>query len=301
MTTEAPLTKTDLYARITDKIIADLEKGNLFWRKPWSSEHLAGCVNRPLRVNDEPYQGINVFLLWAAAAEKGYTRPRWMTFNQASQLGGNVRKGEKSTQIVFADKLVKTEKDANGEEKTTKIPYLKTYNVFNVEQIEGLPEGMYQGPIQSYKINPERRNHMLEAFFASTKADIYTGTRASYNETTDRIQMPPFEAFLSAKDYYGTLAHELCHWTKHPTRLNRDLGRTRRGDEGYAKEELVAELGACFLAADLGIEPMPEEQHAAYIQGWLKALKDDKRFIFMASSYAQRAVDYIYQNKSPTL
>jgi antirestriction protein ArdC len=291
----------DIYSRITDKIIADLEKGELPWRKPWNAKHLAGHVNLPLRANDSPYQGINVLLLWAAAAEKGYVLPRWVTFNQAIQWGGTVRKGEKGTQIVYADKVVKSEPDDEGKEKIKSYPFLKAYWVFNVDQIESLPSHMYTAPVPAYDINPDRRNHVLEAFFLATKADIYTGTKASYNQQTDRIQMPPFESFRSAKVFYSTQAHELVHWTKHPMRLNRDMGRSRFGDEGYAKEELVAELGACFLAADLGIEPLPEEQHAAYIQSWLKALHDDKRLIIQAASHAQRAAEYVHSLQPQTL
>ncbi|MCF2502737.1 hypothetical protein L0663_05065 [Dyadobacter sp. CY107] len=122
---------------------------------------------------------------------------------------------------------------------------------------------------------------------------MYTGNQASYNQTNDKIQMPPFESFESISAYYAILGHEITHWTKHPKRLDRDFGRKKFGDEGYAKEELVAELGACLMAASLGFEPIPEEQHAAYIQSWMKELQNDKRFIFSAAAHAQRAVEYI--------
>lgn len=292
--------KTDIYTRITNKIIADLEQGQLTWRKPWSAEHLAGNVIRPLRWNDVPYTGVNTLLLWATAAEKGYAHPHWMTFKQAIELKANVRKGEKGTQVVYADKLTKEEEGDNGEVKTSRIPFLKCYTVFNVAQIEGLPEAFYQLP-EPKAGNPETRNAELEQFFAQTKADIYTGTEASYAQSTDRIQMPPFESFTSAADYYSVLAHELTHWTKHPKRLDRDFGRKRFGDEGYAKEELVAELGSCFLAADLGLEPMPQEHHAAYIQSWLSVLQNDKRFIFTAASHAQKAVEHTWSLQSKPL
>lgn len=290
--THAPATQTDIYARITGKIIADLENGNLTWRKPWNSEHLASQVMRPLRWNDIPYSGINTMMLWGTAAEQGYTSPYWMTFKQATDLKANVRKGEKGTQIVYADKFTKEEEAANGEMITSQIPFLKCYTVFNAAQIDGLSNAFYKAP-EPVVTNPQQRNQELETFFSQTKADISTGPRACYAQATDRIQMPPFESFESAISYYAVLAHELTHWTKHPTRLDRDLGRKHYGDEGYAKEELVAELGACFLAADLGFEPMPEAHHAAYIQSWLKALNDDKRFIFSAASHAQKAVEYI--------
>ena len=285
--------QTDIYARVTNKIIADLERGELTWRKPWSAEHLAGNVTRPLRWNDVPYTGINTLVLWATAAEKGYVSPHWMTFKQAADMKANVRKGEKGTQVVYADKLTKEEEGQDGEVKTSSIPFLKTYTVFNVTQIDGLPEAFYKLP-EPKESNPEIRNAQLEQFFAQTKADIYTGAEATYSVTTDRIQMPPFESFVSATDYYATLAHELTHWTKHSKRLDRDFGRKRFGDEGYAKEELVAELGACFLGADLDFEPMPQEQHAAYIQSWLQVLQNDKRFIFSAASHAQKAVEHIW-------
>lgn len=290
---DTPPTPSDIYARITGKIITDLENGNLTWRKPWHADHLAGQVMRPLRWNDIPYQGINTLLLWGTAAEQGYTSPYWMTFKQALELKANVRKGEKGTQIVYADKFLVEEQNTKGETVTSQIPFLKPYTVFNADQIDGLSNGFYKQP-EPASTNPLSRNQELEAFFAQTKADIYTGREASYSITTDRVQMPPFESFTSVADYYAILAHEITHWTRHPTRLDRDLGRKTYGDAGYAKEELVAELGACFLAADLGFEPMPEAKHAAYIQSWLQVLQNDKRFIFQAASHAQKAVDYLH-------
>jgi len=283
----------DIYARITAKIIMDLEQGSLTWRKPWNSEHLANQVMRPLRWNNIPYTGINTIMLWATAAEKGYTLPHWMTFKQAIDLKAAVRKGEKGTQIVYADTFIRNEEDENGEDQVRKIPYLKTYSVFNADQIDGLPDHFYQKP-EPVTTDRKQRITELEMFFAQTKAEIYTGTEASYLQSTDRIQMPPFESFHTVTGYYSTLAHELCHWTKHPKRLDRDFGRKRFGDEGYAKEELVAELGSCFLSADLGLQLMPASEHAAYIQSWLKVLKDDKRFIFSAASHAQKAIEYIH-------
>jgi len=303
MTIETATTeKTDIYTRITNKIIADLERGDLTWRKPWSAEHLAGNVMRPMRWNGIPYSGINTLVLWATGAEQGYTSPYWMTFKQAQQMGANVRKGEKGTQVVYADKLTKEEEGQDGETKTKRIPFLKTYTVFNTAQLDNVPNG-FDNPPPTPAANPETRDAALEKFFAQTKADIYTGYEATYTMATDRIQMPPFESFENAASYYSVLAHELTHWTKHPKRLDRDFGRKRFGDEGYAKEELVAELGACFLAADLGFEPMPQEHHAAYIQSWLSALQNDKKLIFSAASYAQKAVEHVWglQPETPSI
>ncbi|CAG5011189.1 DNA primase TraC [Dyadobacter sp. CECT 9275] len=284
--------QTDIYSRVTNKILADLEKGNLTWRQPWSSGYLSTNVTLPLRWNDQPYSGINTILLWAAACEKNYTLSHWMTFKQALELKGSVIKGEKGTQIVYADHMIKEEESQDGQSETRKIPFLKTYTVFNVSQIKDLPAHYYNIP-ERKELNLAQRNQELETFFANTKADIYTGTNASYNQTTDRIQMPPFESFESAEGFYSTLGHEICHWTKHPTRLDRDFGRKHFGDQGYAKEELVAEIGSCYLSAILGIEPIPQEQHAAYIQHWLKALQDDKRLIFSAASHAQKAAEFV--------
>ena len=289
-----PPTQNDLYARITGKIITDLEQGNLTWRKPWHSEHLAGQVMRPLRWNDIPYQGVNTLLLWGTAAEQGYSSPYWMTYKQATDLKAQVRKGEKSTQIVYADKFTVEDKNAQGETVTSQIPFLRPYAVFNADQIEGLSEGFYKKP-EPTLTNGLTRNQELETYFSQTKADIHIGREASYSIMTDRVQMPPFESFTSTEGYYAVLAHEITHWTRHPSRLNRDLGRKTYGDAGYASEELVAELGACFLAADLGFEPMPEAQHAAYIQSWLHVLQNDKRFIFSAASHAQKAVEYLHK------
>ena len=288
----------DVYARITNKILADLEQGELTWRKPWNADHLSGQVARPLRWNGIPYSGINTLMLWGTAAEQGYTSPYWMTYKQASELKANVRKGEKATQVVYADKFTKEDQDSNGEKTTSQIPFLKCYTVFNASQIDGLADNFFPAA-EPVVTTDKQRNQELEAFFRQTKADIYTGHQASYSITTDRVQMPPFESFAQPLDYYAVLAHEITHWTRHPTRLDRDLGRKTYGDAGYAKEELVAELGACFLAADLGFEPMPEAQHAAYIQTWLKALQDDKRLIFTAASHAQKAVEYIHQLPRP--
>jgi len=282
----------DIYSQITQKIINDLEKGQLTWRKPWSDENLASHVMRPLRWNNIPYTGINTIMLWATAAEKGYASPYWMTYRQATDMKAHIRKGEKGATVVYADKFTKEEKAADGTTSIQQIPFLKQYTVFNASQIEGLPEAFYKLPEPTI-VNEEKRIEALEQFFKQTKANIFTGSKAAYSVATDRIEMPPFECFIDAPSYYATLAHELTHWTRHPRRLDRDFDRKKFGDEGYAKEELVAELGSCFLAADLGFEPVTKEDHAAYIKGWLAVLKNDSRFIFHAAAHAQKAVEYI--------
>ena len=286
--------RSDIYTRITDKIVADLEQGVRPWLKPWNAEHVAGEITRPLRHNGIPYNGINIIMLWSAAVAKGYSCPHWLTFKQALELGGNVRRGETGELVVYADRIKRTEIDARGEECEREIPFLKGYTVFNVEQCEGLP-AQYMVRADAPVLTPMQRLESADRFFAATGADIrHGGTRAYYAEGADFVQMPPFETFRDAESYAATLAHELTHWTKHDKRLARDMGRVKWGDEGYAREELVAELGNAFLCADLGITPETREDHAAYIATWLKVLKDDKRFIFSAASHAQRAADYLH-------
>lgn len=285
--------RKDVYSRVTDRIIADLEQGVRPWVKPWNAEHLAGRITRPLRHNGTPYRGINVVMLWMAAVTQGYACPIWMTFRQAKELGGFVRKGETGALVVYASTFTATETDDEGEESEREIPYLKGYTVFNCEQIEGLPAHYYAHA--EAPAHPVERVAEAEAFFANSRADIrHGGDRAYYALEPDYIRMPAAETFRDAESYAATLAHELTHWTRHPSRLDRDLGRKRWGDEGYAREELVAEIGAAFLCADLGIAPEVREDHAAYVASWLKVLKDDERAVFQAAAHAQKAVDYLH-------
>ena len=286
--------RADVYARITDKILADLEQGVRPWFRPWSADHAAGKITRPLRHNGIPYKGINVIMLWSASMLKGYACPLWLTFKQALELGGNVRKGETGELVVYADRITRTETDTKGEEVEREIPFLKGYTVFNAEQCDGLP-AHYYAKAEPPALTPLQRIEAADRFFAAAGADIrHGGTRAFYAEGPDYVQMPPFETFRDAESHAATLAHELIHWTKHDKRLARDMGRVKWGDEGYAREELVAELGSAFLCADLGITPDVREDHAAYIASWLKVLKDDKRLIVSAASHAQRATDYLH-------
>ncbi|UAY53189.1 ArdC family protein [Ferruginibacter albus] len=287
------MTKENVYETVTNKIISDLEKGQLTWRKPWNSGNLQNHIMRPMRSNDIPFTGINTILLWAAAAEKNYNSACWITFKQAQNLRANVRKGEKGTQIIYADKFEKELQLPNGQKEIEKIPFLKMYTVFNIEQIENLPASFLEVTEPKYFPNPEERMQDVEHFFAETKANIFTGAEAAYYPQMDRIAMPPFESFDNAISYYGTLAHEVAHWTGHASRLNREFHSRSSNKIGYAKEELIAELSACFLAAELGIEPKTEINHSAYIQSWLKHLKDDKKFIFQAATQAQKAVEFL--------
>lgn len=233
-------------------------------------------------------------MLWMEAMEKGYAAAIWMTFKQALELGAHVRKGEKGSLVVYTDTITRTDIDKDsGKETDSVIPFMKGYTVFNVEQIDGLPP-QYHAMAEAPQLDALQRIERAESFFAATGAAItHGGTMACYAQGTDQIRMPPFETFRDAQSYYATLAHEATHWTKHPSRLDREFGRKRWGDEGYAMEELVAELGAAFVCADLALTPEVRDDHASYIASWLKVLKDDKRAVFTAASHAQKAADFL--------
>lgn len=278
------MARIDHYQAVTDRVIAALESGTAPWQKDW---HGSGGMAAPLRHNGEAYRGINVLLLWIAAMEKGYSAPTWMTFKQAKALGACVRKGEKGTPVVYFNVFEK-EDSATGE--TKKIPFLKGYTVFNVEQIDGLPESFYP---ESMSIDTGARAiDEMENFFAATGANIVTrGNQPCYRPASDTIEMPRIEQFNSPHAYYGTLAHETIHWTGHASRLDR-LNSSAKED--YAFEELIAELGSLFVCTQIGAIPNFDNS-AAYLNSWLAALRNDKRFIFKAATAAQNATDYILE------
>lgn len=280
----------DTHARITQQIITQLEASVRPWTRPWTT---GGMVSRPLRHDGTPYSGINVVLLWSEAAARGYLRPTWMTLRQALALGGCVRKGETGSTVVYANRYVKPETRDGEETAGRAIAFLKAYTVFNLDQIDGLDD-RYPAPEPAPAGSADRIEH-AEAFFAACGADVrHGGDSAYYAPGPDVVQMPSFDCFEGADSYYATLGHEMIHWTRHASRLDRDLGRQRFGDAGYAREELVAELGAAFLCADLGLSLEPREDHAAYIGAWLKVLDEDKRFIVSAAAHAQRAVGFLH-------
>ena len=262
--------------------------------KPWSGENAAARISRPLRHNGTPYSGINILMLWGASVEQGFTSPSWMTFRQALELNAHVRKGEKGSLVVYANTLHadRGRRRWPGNRARDPVP----------QRLHGVQRRANRRPARALLCEARAEVHQRSnvsitptAFFAATQADIrYRGGRAYYAQEADYIQMPPIESFRDAESFYATLAHESTHRTKHPSRLNRDFGRKVWGDEGYAREELVAELGAAFLCADLEITPEVQEDHASYIATWLQVLKNDTRAIFQAAAYAQRAVDYLH-------
>lgn len=291
--TEGRFNRKDVYTRVTDRIVADLEQGIRTWMKPWSAEHTAGKISRPLRHNGTPYRGMNILLLWGEAMAKGYAAPIWMTFKQALELDAHVRKGEHGSLVVYANSITKTETNDKGEDVDRAIPFMKGYTVFNVEQIEGLPAHYYAKPENPLPLS--ERIESADRFITATGAAIHHGgNQAFYAPGRDIVQMPPFEAFRDKESYYATALHELTHWTNHKSRLDRSFDAKRFGDHGYAREELVAELGSAFLCADLGITPEVRDDHAAYLGSWLKVLQQDKRAIFSAAAHAQRAADFLH-------
>src|SRR6516162_1243009 len=266
---------------------AELERGAAPWIKPWSAT--AG-QNVPCNaVSNRPYSGCNVVLLWMAQ-QAGYRTPRYLTFRQAAELGGHVRKGEHGFKVYFVKQL--QAKDADDEEKTLAIPMLREYTVFNVDQCEGLPARvMTTGTVKPR--NPNERDATIDEFLSCSGADIREGNGEAYFvPSKDFISMPSFAAFKSAAHFYGTTFHELAHWTGHKSRLDRFQAMAARfGDAAYAGEELVAELCAAFLCAEFNLDG--DLRHAGYIQSWITLLKADKRAIFTACSKAQAAADYL--------
>lgn len=254
----------------------------------------------PLRADGTPYKGVNALILWSATAENGFNSPFWLTYRKAQELGGQVNKGEKGTTVVYYKTVTKADIDEEGEETTSVIPFAREYTVFNAQQVSGLPASFYPASPSAIVGEMRPRLEIVEQFVAKTRAVIqHGGNQPYYIPVLDKIQMTVPQAFRDMESYYATLAHELIHWTGHSSRLDRNLERQRFGDVNYAKEELLAEIGAAFLCAGLGITPEVREDHAAYIDSWLKVLRQDRRAIFKAASGAQRAINYLQELTSP--
>ena len=282
----------DVYARVTSQIINAIEQGTGTWRMPW---HTSGrFAFSPINVTSKkPYRGINTVCLWAAAEAKGYERGEWATYQQWLERGAQVRKGEKATTVVFW-KFANGSAESDDSDETPKaggsrLLFTRGYSVFNAAQVDGYaPKVELDRPVIE-------RIEQADAFFKSVGATVrHGGNQAFYSPVSDHVQMPPFQAFRDGVSYYATLAHEHTHWTANAGRCDRQLGK-RFGDNAYAAEELIAELGAAFTCAHLGLSTEPREDHAQYIQSWLRVLKADKRAIFTAASKAQQACDWLVQ------
>ena len=280
--------KPDVYARVTSQIVNAIEQGVGNWRMPWhtSGRFASSPINATSR---KAYRGINTVCLWAAAESKGYDSGEWATYAQWQERGAQVRKGEKATTVVFwkfANNASETE-DGETPASGSRLLFTRGYAVFNASQVDGYT------PKAEPAVSMPERIERAETWFQSIGATVSNGgNRAYYAPGTDHIQMPPFAAFAENVSYYSTLAHEHTHWTARAERCDRQLGK-RFGDSAYAAEELIAELGAAFVCAHLGLSTEPREDHAQYIQSWLKVLRADKRAIFTAASKAQQAADYL--------
>lgn len=299
MTKTGTTVKADVYATVTNTIIAQLEAGTRPWAKSWKTGNAGGDVGPfalPMRSNGEAYQGINVVLLWGSKEANGFTSNRWYTFNQAKELGGFVRKGSKGSMVVYAGAINVEKEGENGETEDKRIPFMKTYVVFNADQIEGL--GDVVEPVAPPVDDGSNLIATAQQYFDAVGATVrHGGDRAYWSGQSDHIQMPPRAAFADGVAYYATLGHEHIHWTGSKTRLDREFGK-RFGDDRYAFEELVAELGAAFLMASLGLSAEPRDDHASYLASWLKVLKTDKRAIFTAASKAQAAVNFLNERSA---
>lgn len=302
----------DLYAEVTAKIIAELEAGRFPWVQPWdasggnASTGTSAAPGLPRNaLTRRTYSGINILILWGAVIEHGYADQRWLTFRQAQQAGGNVIKGERGVTVVYADRFVpkgEGERARRDGDDAKTVPFLKRFTVFNVAQCRGLSPGLSS---ETVALPPCEPVAAAEALIAASGADFRIGgDKAFYVPSADFIQVPPQPAFHDQINYYRTALHELTHWTGHGSRLARDLAN-RFGTHGYAREELVAEMGAAFLCASLGI--VPTVRHADYLGNWLEVLREDLsddpavrgtggprgRAIFRAASAASRAADYL--------
>ena len=273
---------------VTTKIIDALRTGCAPWVKPWKSVGPNRAAGLPYNhATRKAYRGINVILLQIAGMQ--YSSQAWLTYKQAQELGGFVRKGEKGTRIIFWKPLtVKGEQD-DGEAIERTIPLLREYTVFNLEQCENVrTRGKETEPTTVSEFEAHER---AEELLAKSGAIIrHGGDSAFYSPSHDFVQMPHKEQFTEAAGYYATALHELTHWTGHSKRLAREYGK-RFGDQAYAREELVAEIGAAFLCTELGVQG--ELRHAAYVKSWIKVLENDHRAIFVASAHAQKAADLV--------
>jgi len=282
--------KRDLYSEVTSRILAELETGAAPWVKPWSAS--PGRNHPHNAASGRPYSGCNVVLLWMAAQQRGWTEPRYVTFKQALELGGNVRKGEHGTKVYFVKRLEVRDKDAGPDDDPRTFAMMREYTVFNVAQCEGLPNRI-TAPSPKAPRNKDQRDGVADEFLAATRADVREGNgEAYYVPSQDFISLPAFATFKNADNFYSTTFHELGHWTGHASRLDRSEGmRGRFGDRAYAAEELVAELCAAFLCAEFDMDG--ELRHAGYIAHWIALLKQDSRAFFTACSKAQAAADHL--------
>lgn len=284
--------RLSLYSEVTAQIIAELEEGRFPWVQPWDAARCP-CTMPRNAVSKRQYSGINVLVLWAAGVGHGFSSQHWLTYRQAEQAGGHVRRGEKGTVICYADRFTPRDEaqKAHDENREARgIAFLKRFTVFNLDQCDGLPEDLVQAPVP---VDPVLAIAEADRLIAATGADVRIGgSEAFYAPGPDFVQVPPQAAFPHPINWYRTVLHELGgHWTGHASRLNRDQSGVF-GSAAYAREELCAELASAFACAALGIEPTV--RHSDYLGAWLDVLKADEKAIFKAASAASKAVDFLF-------
>lgn len=287
--------RADVYQRVTDAIVNAIESGIGQYRMPWTVRQDKGFS--PLSVGSaKPYRGINTLVLWAQSQSKGYNSALWGTYQQWQELGGQVRKGEHGSPVVYWGTYEK-QTGEDQDEKSHRGLFAKGYTVFNIEQVDGCKLPKRFEP----KLSHNERIAHGDSFFANIGVEIRDGgNRAFYRpDTPEAVYIPGFDQFPDPVDYYSVLAHECTHWTSHASRCDRQLGK-RFGDDAYAVEELIAELGSAYTMARLELELTPREDHAQYIHSWLRVLKADKRAIFTAASKAQQAADFLVRQSGRT-
>jgi antirestriction protein ArdC len=284
--------REDIYTTVTNRIVAELEAGSVPWVQPWSGSAGTAAIGLPQNATTgRSYSGINILLLWGAVASGGYPSQAWLTFKQALELGGHVRKGERGTTVVYASRFIPRDQREHARETGEDprgVPFLKTYTVFNVAQCEGLPDDAGQAAPAA---DPDMILPEVDELIRATGADFRIGgDRAFYAVGPDYVQVPPPQAYLQAIDWHRTALHELTHWSGASSRLARDQSGSF-GSVRYAQEELVAEMGAAFTCSVLGIRPTV--RHADYIASWLSVIREDPRAIFRAASAASKAADFL--------
>ena len=277
--------KRDIYSEITNKVIELMKTEGMNWTKPWSTNLLE--TGSPINiVTNNHYQGINVFNLAMDSALAGYNSNIWGTFKQWSDKGYKIKKGAKSSIIVFFKQI--TKEDKNDADNIISFPVLKYFAVFNACQIVDFD--IPASPIEKPSIDLDAA---CDIFFTNTKSRLKLGgDKAYYSPSLDYIRLPNVKDFKTTQGYYNTLFHELGHWTGNANRLDRKFGHSF-GNQDYAFEELIAELASTYICAQLGLEKTPCPNHAKYLAGWLTKLKTDKRAFFKAAAQAQKAADYM--------
>jgi antirestriction protein ArdC len=279
----------DVNGEITAQVCKLLEAGTVPWRKPWSARGQQRNAQ-----SGRPYRGINQLLLQMRQLERDYSSPFWTTYRAAAKAGGQVRRGERGTAVTFWKLLQRKDDEGSDGPPSRRVPFLRAYVVFNLDQVDGLEAPSEREPLD---FAPIERAEQIIAAMPNPPRIVHGGDRAHYIPDFDRVTLPPRESFREVESYYAVAYHELTHSTAHPSRLGRPLAALAQNADGYSREELIAELGAAMLCGVAGISPPTVEASAAYIDHWVGQLRGDQRLVVVAAGRAQRACDYILDER----